>query len=140
MPKRWRPNDVCGVAFSLSAGRAVAVAVVADAEDDAATQWLGEGVVAADVAESAGCLGGGEAAGSWDRGGLPATARGALSGQGLAAWAGCRSSQRMYVHDGRIHCSQSRWPAASAYPTNATASISACAMISGHSLPVRSHT
>lgn len=116
------------------------MAVVADAADDAGAQWLGAGVavVAADGAESLGWVA--RAAGSWDCGGSPVTARDALAGRDLQARAGCRSSQRMYGHDGHIHCSQSRWPAASAYPTKATASISACAMISGHSLPVRNHT
>jgi hypothetical protein len=79
-------------------------------------------------------------AGSSGRDGSPATAPGVPGGRASGRAAGDRPQMRIYVADSRDYGSQLRCSAASAYPTNATASISPCAMISGHSLRVRSQT
>ena len=54
--------------------------------------------------------------------------------------AGPRSQLQMYCWTGHCQANQSRSSAANEYPTKATASMSPCATISGHSRPVRIHT
>lgn len=83
-------------------------------------------------------------AGNWDRDGSPAVAPVGAVFRRDPGVAPAPETAADYRSQQECTCSldqrnQPSWPANSEYPTKATALINVCAMINGHSLPVRCH-